>query len=63
MEILPLVPAPVVVFPEEGLVDDGVGEGTAATEVLSVQVGAAIASGKMVEKRESVVKNMTEEGS
>lgn len=61
MEILPLVPAPVVVLP--GLVgvetDDGVGDGAAATEVLSEQVGAASASGK-TDKRESAVENMTE---
>lgn len=58
MEMVPLVPAPVVVL--VGVeTDDGVGDGAAATEVLRVQVGAASASGKMA-KRESAVENMTE---
>lgn len=66
MEILPLVPAPVVVLPVVVLpvvvgceTDDGVGEGAAATEVLSEQVGAASASGK-TDKRESAVENIIE---
>lgn len=59
MEIVPLVPAPVVVL--AGLVgvetDDGVGDEAAAAEVLSEQVGAASASGRR-DKRESVVESM-----
>ena len=62
MEMVPLVPALVVVL-EEGLevpgADDGVGEATAA-EVLSEHVGAASASGR-ADKRESAAASMTEE--
>jgi hypothetical protein len=59
MEMVPLVPAPVVVLLEEGLVGPGVDEATAA-EVLSVHVGAASASGR-TDKRESAAESMTEE--
>jgi hypothetical protein len=66
MEILPLVPAPVVVLPEVVLPDEGVvgvvtevgvGEAAAAEEApLREQVGAANASGRAV-RREKAVEN------
>jgi hypothetical protein len=59
MAIEPLVPAPVVVLPEEGLVGVEVGKEAGAVEGLSEQVGAASASGK-ANKRESAAASMPE---